>query len=105
MIKILTPPLPLPYTYKGGEWLPPCPPQGLHEALPSLVGEGQGWGQYHPISRPGPEQLPVGGYFNNHRLRRLNRFWLRTGVILHRFLWISAAKAAITVPESRLSNL
>ena len=64
MIKILTPPLPLPYKggewlppcppqglrealpYKGGEWLPPYPPQGLREALPSLVGEGQGWGQY-----------------------------------------------------------
>ena len=42
MIKILTPPLPLPY--KGGEGLPPCPPQGLREALPSLQGEGQGWG-------------------------------------------------------------
>ena len=26
--------------YKGGEQLPPCPPQGLREALPSLVGEG-----------------------------------------------------------------
>ena len=44
MIKILTPPLPLPY--QGGELLPPCPPQGLREALPSLVGEGPGWGQY-----------------------------------------------------------
>ena len=43
MIKLLTPPLPLPY--KGGERLPPCPPQELREALPSLVGEGQGWGQ------------------------------------------------------------
>ena len=42
MIKILTPPLPLPY--KGGERLPPCPPHGLREALPSLQGEGQGWG-------------------------------------------------------------
>ena len=40
MIKILTPPQPLPY--KGGEWLPPCPPQGLREALPSLQGERQG---------------------------------------------------------------
>ena len=38
MIKILTPPLPLPYM--GGELLPPSYPQ----ALPSLQGEGPGWG-------------------------------------------------------------
>ncbi len=42
MIKILTPPLPLPY--KGGEWLPLCPLYETPQALPSLVGEGQGWG-------------------------------------------------------------
>ena len=40
LYKLVTPPLPLPY--KGGELLPPTYPQ----ALPSLVGEGQGWGQY-----------------------------------------------------------
>ena len=40
MIKILTPPLPLPY--KGGEQLPPCLTQGFREALPSLQGERQG---------------------------------------------------------------
>ena len=44
MIKILTPLLPLPY--KGGEQLPPCLTQGFREALPSLQGEGQGWGLY-----------------------------------------------------------
>ena len=38
-------PHPQPLPYKGGERLPPCPPQELREALPSLVGEGQGWGQ------------------------------------------------------------
>ena len=58
MIKILTPPLPLPY--KGGEWLPPCPPQGLREALPSLVGEGQGWGHYISLPSLQGERLRVG---------------------------------------------
>ena len=37
---LVTPPLPLPYM--GGERLPPT----YLQALPSLVGEGQGWGQY-----------------------------------------------------------
>ena len=32
-----------PIPHKGGELLPPSYPQ----VLPSLVGEGQGWGQYH----------------------------------------------------------
>ena len=41
-MKLVTPPLPLPY--RGGERLPPCLPDGSPQALPSPVGEGQGWG-------------------------------------------------------------
>ena len=43
---LVTPPLSLPYM--GGEGLSPTYLQALPypQALPSLVGEGQGWGQY-----------------------------------------------------------
>ena len=41
---ILTPPLPLPY--KGGECLRISICRGKRKPLPSLVGEGQGWGRY-----------------------------------------------------------
>ena len=43
MIKLLTPPLPLPY--KGGECLAEFLWRARRQPLPSLVGEGQGWGQ------------------------------------------------------------
>ena len=38
MIKIQTPPLPLPL--KGGDWLRRHPQKGLREALPAPQGEG-----------------------------------------------------------------
>ena len=42
MIKIQTPPLPLPL--RGGEWLRRHSRKGPREALPAPQGEGQGWG-------------------------------------------------------------